>query len=375
MSGESPVATLVVGHVSLPPTFSDGDFKEWIKGLDRCCAANGWNEDVRSTKLPTFLEGTALLIYEELTDGQRLTYSEVKEALADRFPRPEEGKGNLAAFQQRVLLPNAKRPALLPLWRIRPCATGLCRHPFASTGNPASQPGLDRHSTAILGHDFLQKQAWCIDYAQNYLRARSGEAVPLLTSAPTAETAEKRAAPTLAERHFSASAIVEADDELLDDCAVPDYDTENSFDLPSCSPNYAPIVRQFREQFSIRPGATNVTYHVIPTGDNPPVKVPPRRLPVHFRSQVEQQLQTMLQHGIIRPSSSPWLAPAVFTKKKSGEIRLCVDYRELNKRTIKDAYPLPLPDEVQDRLDGATVFSTLDLIRLLAVTHSPRRST
>ncbi|KFD51863.1 hypothetical protein M513_07192 [Trichuris suis] len=132
-------------------------------------------------------------------------------------------------------------------------------------------------ATLVVGH----KQAWCIDYAQNCLRARSGEAVPLLTSVPTAETAEKRAAPTLAERHFSASAIVEADDELLDDCAVPDYDTENSFDLPSCSPNYAPIVRQFREQFSIRPGATNVTYHVIPTGDNPPVKVPPRRLPVH----------------------------------------------------------------------------------------------
>ncbi|KFD64072.1 hypothetical protein M514_12590 [Trichuris suis] len=51
----------------------------------------------------------------------------------------------------------------------------------------------------------------------------------------------------------------------------------------------------------------------------------------------------------------------VFTRKKSGEIRFCVDYRELNKRTIKDAYPLPLSDEVHDRLSGATVFSTLDL--------------
>ncbi|KFD46539.1 LOW QUALITY PROTEIN: hypothetical protein M513_12590, partial [Trichuris suis] len=69
----------------------------------------------------------------------------------------------------------------------------------------------------------------------------------------------------------------------------------------------------------------------------------------------------MLENGIIQPSSSPWLAPAVFTRKKSGEIRFCVDYRELNKRTIKDAYPLPLPDEVHDRLSGATVFSTLDL--------------
>ena len=55
------------------------------------------------------------------------------------------------------------------------------------------------------------------------------------------------------------------------------------------------------------------------------------------------------------------MAPAVYVRKKSGEIRLCVDYRALNKKTMRDAYPLPLPDEVQDRLGRATVFSTLDL--------------
>jgi len=69
----------------------------------------------------------------------------------------------------------------------------------------------------------------------------------------------------------------------------------------------------------------------------------------------------MLQQGIIEESSSPWMEPAVYVLKKSGDLRLCVDYRELNKRTKKDAYPLPLPDEVQDRLAGSTVFSTLDL--------------
>ena len=69
----------------------------------------------------------------------------------------------------------------------------------------------------------------------------------------------------------------------------------------------------------------------------------------------------MLDQGIIEESSSPWMAPAVFVKKSSGEIRLCVDYRELNKKTVKDAYPLPLSDEAQDRLAGSTIFSTLDL--------------
>ena len=59
--------------------------------------------------------------------------------------------------------------------------------------------------------------------------------------------------------------------------------------------------------------------------------------------------------------STAWIEPAVFVPKKSGELRLCVEYQELNKKTSKDAYPLPLLDEVQDRLVGSTIFSTLDL--------------
>ena len=55
------------------------------------------------------------------------------------------------------------------------------------------------------------------------------------------------------------------------------------------------------------------------------------------------------------------MAPAVFIRKKTGDIRICVDYRELNKKTTKEAYPLPHLDEVQDRLSGSTIFSTLDL--------------
>ena len=73
------------------------------------------------------------------------------------------------------------------------------------------------------------------------------------------------------------------------------------------------------------------------------------------------KLEEMLQQGVIEESSSPWMAPAVFVPKKSGEVRICIDYRELNKQTVKDAYPLPLADEVQDRLSNSSVFSTLDL--------------
>ena len=67
---------------------------------------------------------------------------------------------------------------------------------------------------------------------------------------------------------------------------------------------------------------------------------------MHFREEVEVKIQQLLEKGIIAESNSPWLAPAVYVRKKTGDIRLCVDYRELNKKTTKDAYPLPLIDEV-----------------------------
>ncbi|MGQ3286101.1 reverse transcriptase family protein, partial [Bosea sp. (in: a-proteobacteria)] len=61
------------------------------------------------------------------------------------------------------------------------------------------------------------------------------------------------------------------------------------------------------------------------------------------------------------PSSSPFAAPVLFVKKKSGELRMCVDYRQLNKLTIRDQCPLPRIDDLFDKLSGMTVFSSLDL--------------
>uniref|UniRef100_A0A5S6R425 RNA-directed DNA polymerase n=1 Tax=Trichuris muris TaxID=70415 RepID=A0A5S6R425_TRIMR len=218
-----------------------------------------------------------------------------------------------------------------------------------------------RLKIAILGHDFLMTHGWSIDYAKNCLKQVQGAEVPLLVMAPAWEPKQTQEGAKHSERYFQASAVIENDDNLLDDCAVSNYGAQDRLDMPQCASDYYTVVEQFKELFTVKPGATKMAYRVIPTADSPPVRVPPRRLPAHFRHEVEAQLQTMLEHGIIQPSNSPWLAPAVFTRKKSGELRFCVDYRQLNKRTIKDAYPLPLPDEVQDRLGGATVFSTLDL--------------
>ncbi|GMH29382.1 hypothetical protein Nepgr_031225 [Nepenthes gracilis] len=92
-----------------------------------------------------------------------------------------------------------------------------------------------------------------------------------------------------------------------------------------------------------------------------PISKPPDRMAPAELKELKQQLQELLDKGFIRPSVSPWGAPVLFVKKKDGTMRLCVDYRELNKITIKNKYPLPRIDDLLDQLQGAYVFSKIDL--------------
>ncbi|KAJ9528101.1 hypothetical protein QJQ45_005826 [Haematococcus lacustris] len=77
--------------------------------------------------------------------------------------------------------------------------------------------------------------------------------------------------------------------------------------------------------------------------------------------ELRRQITDLLAKGLIEPSSSPFAAPVLFVQKKSGELRMCIDYRQLNKITIRDQYPLPRIDDLFDQLAGKTVFSSLDL--------------
>ncbi|KAJ9516332.1 hypothetical protein QJQ45_001063 [Haematococcus lacustris] len=79
------------------------------------------------------------------------------------------------------------------------------------------------------------------------------------------------------------------------------------------------------------------------------------------QEELKRQIQDYLSKGMIEPSSSPYAAPILFVQKKSGELRMCIDYRQLNKLTLRDQYPLPRIDDLFDRLSGCSVFSSLDL--------------
>ena len=95
-------------------------------------------------------------------------------------------------------------------------------------------------------------------------------------------------------------------------------------------------------------------------GTTPPSR-PPYRLSPKEQEELELQVKDLLDQQFIRPSSSPYGAPVLFVPKKDGRWRLCIDYRALNKQTVKDRFPLPRIDELLERLGGARVFSTLDL--------------
>ncbi|GJZ16468.1 putative reverse transcriptase domain-containing protein [Tanacetum coccineum] len=84
-------------------------------------------------------------------------------------------------------------------------------------------------------------------------------------------------------------------------------------------------------------------------------------LPPTRQKLARAQLKELSDKGFIRPSSSPWGAPILFVKKKDGSFRMCIDYRELNKLTVKNRYPLPRIDDLFDQLQGSSIYSKIDL--------------
>lgn len=108
-------------------------------------------------------------------------------------------------------------------------------------------------------------------------------------------------------------------------------------------------------------GCTDEIVHEIPLLDDAPVRQRYRRIPPTQWQAVKDHIKQLMDSKVIRESSSPYASPIVLVQKKTGELRMCVDYRQLNAKTRKDAYPLPRIEESLDALSGAQWFSTLDL--------------
>ena len=134
---------------------------------------------------------------------------------------------------------------------------------------------------------------------------------------------------------------------------------------PSQSASDVPIVRDFLDVFpedvSGMPPEREVEFSIELMPGTAPISKAPYRLAPPEMAELKKQIQELLDKDFIRPSFSPWGAPVLIVKKKDGSMRLCIDYRELNRVTVKNKYPLPKIEDLFDQLQGASIFSKIDL--------------
>ncbi|TYK29806.1 ty3-gypsy retrotransposon protein [Cucumis melo var. makuwa] len=135
----------------------------------------------------------------------------------------------------------------------------------------------------------------------------------------------------------------EVDVSLSSEPVVRDYSDVFPQELPGLPPH-----REIEFAIELEPGTASIS------------RAPYRMAPAELK-ELKVQLQELLDKGFIRPSVSPWGSPVLFVKKNDGSMRLCIDYRELNKVTVKNKYPLPRIDDLFDQLQEATVFSKINL--------------
>ncbi|GJZ66139.1 putative reverse transcriptase domain-containing protein [Tanacetum coccineum] len=188
---------------------------------------------------------------------------------------------------------------------LRGCTLNILNHPFNIDLMPVELGSFD----AIIGMDWLVKYQAIIVCTEKIVRIPWGNETLIvhvfLANVTTKETEDK------------------SEKKRLED---------------------VPIVRDFPDVFP----------------EDLPARAPYRLAPSKMK-ELSEQLKELSEKGFIRPSSLPWGAPVMFVKKKDGSFRMCIDYRELNKLTVKNRYPLPRIDDLFDQLQGSSVYSKIDL--------------
>ncbi|GJX73963.1 putative reverse transcriptase domain-containing protein [Tanacetum coccineum] len=135
---------------------------------------------------------------------------------------------------------------------------------------------------------------------------------------------------------------------------------ENSYDVELADGKIVEISAKKEEDKSEGKQLKDVPIIDLIPGAAPVARAPYRLAPSEME-ELSEQLQELSDKGFIRPTSSPWGASVLFVKKKDGSFRMCIDYRELNKLTVKNRYPLLRIDDLFDQLQGSSIYSKIDL--------------
>ncbi|GJZ08239.1 putative reverse transcriptase domain-containing protein [Tanacetum coccineum] len=238
---------------------------------------------------------------------------------------------------------------------LKGCTLNFLNHQFHVNLMPVELGSFD----AIIGMDWLAKYQAVIVCAEKIVRipwrnktliihgdgSTQGSVTRLnIISCTKAQKYMEKGFPVFLA-HITTKEIEDKSEKkrLEDVPIVQDFPEVFPEDLPGLPPT-----RQVEFQIDLVPGAA-------------PVARAPYRLAPSEMKELSEQLKELSDKGFIRPSSSPWGAPVLFVKKKDGSFRMCIDYRELNKLTVKNRYPLPRIDDLFDQLQGSSVYSKIDL--------------
>ncbi|GJT65277.1 putative reverse transcriptase domain-containing protein [Tanacetum coccineum] len=208
---------------------------------------------------------------------------------------------------------------------------------------------------AIIGMDWLSKYSAVIDCAKKIVRIPSGSEILIVRGDGCSEGHRTRLniiSCTKVQKYLLKGSHV-----FLAHVTTKEIEDKSEKKRLEDVPIVKDFPDVFPEDLPGLPHTRQVEFHI----DLVPVARAPYRLAPSEMKELADQLQELSNKGFIRPSSSPWGAPVLFVKKKDGSLRMCIDYRELNKLTVKNRYPLPRIDDLFDQLQGSSVYSKIDL--------------
>ncbi|GJX59702.1 putative reverse transcriptase domain-containing protein [Tanacetum coccineum] len=238
---------------------------------------------------------------------------------------------------------------------LRGCTLNILNHPFNIDLMPVELGSFD----AIIGMDWLVKYQAIIVCAEKIVCIPWGNETLIVHGDGSNQGHEAR---------LHIISYTKTQEYMLKGCPiflanVNTKETEDKSEKKRLED--VPIVQDFPDVFpedlSGLPPTRQVEFQIDLIPGAAPVARAPYRLAPSEMKELSEQLKELSDKGFIRPSSSPWGAPVLFVKKKDGSFRMCIDYRELNKLTVKNRYPLPRIDDLFDQLQGSSVYSKIDL--------------
>nr|GEU76106.1 putative reverse transcriptase domain-containing protein [Tanacetum cinerariifolium] len=238
---------------------------------------------------------------------------------------------------------------------IRGCTLNFMNHPFNIDLMPVPLGTFD----VIIGMDWLTKYHGVIICDEKIVRVPFGREILIFQGNGDNQIEESRLniiSCTKAHEYLSKGC-----DVFLEHVTTKEAKDKSEGKRLEDVPYVRDFLEVFPEDLSGIPPARPVEFQInLVPGAVPVARVPYRLAPSEMK-ELAKQLQELSDKGFIRPGSSPWGAPVLFVKKKDGSFRMCIDYRELNKLTVKNRYPLPRIDDFFNQLQGSSVYSKIDL--------------